>query len=158
MPWCHQVASHFVNQCWSRPMSPCGITRPQWAKFTFNPCVEIILGNKLGPDSILRSHLTNIGDPMVEIRRSYDRLISTMGFPIPVRQHLYIESGPRCTCIFYHFSTLRLHRQLKSPLLKDKGIVNNMVADDLAKQRTRHQQPWYLSSYQKIFWFYHQKD
>ena len=31
----------------------------------------------------------------MEIRRSYDRLISTMGFPILVRQHPYIESGPR---------------------------------------------------------------
>ena len=28
------------------------------------------------------------------MRRSYDRLISTMGFPILVRWHLYIESGP----------------------------------------------------------------
>ena len=31
----------------------------------------------------------------MEIRRSYDRLISTMGFPILVRWRLYIESGPR---------------------------------------------------------------
>ena len=31
----------------------------------------------------------------MEIRRSFDRLISTMGFPILVWQHLYIESGPR---------------------------------------------------------------
>ena len=30
----------------------------------------------------------------MEIRRSYDRLLSTMGFPILVRWHLYIESGP----------------------------------------------------------------
>ena len=30
----------------------------------------------------------------MEIRRSYDRLISTMGFPILVRWHLCIESGP----------------------------------------------------------------
>ena len=30
----------------------------------------------------------------MEIRRSYDRLISTMGFPILVRCHLYTESGP----------------------------------------------------------------
>ena len=30
----------------------------------------------------------------MEIRRSYDRLISTMGFPILVRWHLYIKSGP----------------------------------------------------------------
>ena len=33
----------------------------------------------------------------MEIRRSQDRLISTMGFPILVRCHLYIESGPRIT-------------------------------------------------------------
>ena len=30
----------------------------------------------------------------MEIRRSYDRLISTMGFPMLVRWRLYIESGP----------------------------------------------------------------
>ena len=36
---------------------------------------------------------------MVEIRRSYDRLISTMGFPILVRWHLYIESGPWKTVV-----------------------------------------------------------
>ena len=49
----------------------------------------------LGAESIKRCHLTSIGNPIVEIRRSYDRLISTMGFPILVRRHLYIESGPR---------------------------------------------------------------
>ena len=49
-----------------------------------------------GADSIKRCHLTSIGNPIVEIRRSYDRLISTMGFPILVRWHLYIESGPWC--------------------------------------------------------------
>ena len=31
----------------------------------------------------------------MEIRRSADRLISTMEFPILIRRHLYIESGPR---------------------------------------------------------------
>ena len=31
------------------------------------------------PDSIKRWHLTSIGNPIVEIRRSYDRLISSMG-------------------------------------------------------------------------------
>ena len=43
---------------------------------------------------IKRYHLTSIGNPIVEIRRSYDRLISTLGFPILLRWHLYIESGP----------------------------------------------------------------
>ena len=48
-----------------------------------------------GADSIKRCHLTSIGKPIVEIRRSYYRLICIMGFPILVRWLLYIESGPR---------------------------------------------------------------
>ena len=48
-----------------------------------------------GPDSIKRCCFASIGNPVVEIRRSDDRLISTMGFPLLVRQHLYIESEPR---------------------------------------------------------------
>ena len=43
----------------------------------------------MGPESIWRWHLTNKGNTIVEIRWSYDRLISTMGFPILVRRHLY---------------------------------------------------------------------
>ena len=43
----------------------------------------------------IKMRLTSIGNPIVDIRRSYDRLISTMGFPILVRRYLYIESGPR---------------------------------------------------------------
>ena len=35
----------------------------------------------------------------MEIRRSYDRLISTVGFPMLVRWHLHIESGPRFTSL-----------------------------------------------------------
>ena len=27
--WCHQVSSHYLSQCWSRSMSPNGVTRPQ---------------------------------------------------------------------------------------------------------------------------------
>ena len=53
-------------------------------------CSHLIL---LGADSIKRYLLTSNGNPIVEIRRSYDRLISTMGFPLLVG-HLYIESGP----------------------------------------------------------------
>ena len=44
---------------------------------------------KQGPDSIQICPLAGIGNPIVEIRRSHDRLISTMGFPILVRCHLY---------------------------------------------------------------------
>ena len=48
----------------------------------------------------------SIGNPIAEIRRSYDRLISTMGFPILVRWNLYIESGPwrRCAAVTCHWA------------------------------------------------------
>ena len=42
------------------------------------------------------------------IRRSYDRLIVTMGFPILVRCHLYIESGPRTSWKNIHMILLCL--------------------------------------------------
>ena len=47
-----------------------------------------------GADSIKRCHLTSIGSPIVDIRRSYNSRISTTGFGTRVRRHLYIESGP----------------------------------------------------------------
>ena len=30
MAWCRQAASHYLNQCWPRSLSPNGVTRPQW--------------------------------------------------------------------------------------------------------------------------------
>ena len=53
---------------------------------------------------IKRYHLTSIGNAIMEIRRSYERLTSTMGFPILVRWHLFIESGP------WHFEGLSYYR------------------------------------------------
>ena len=32
MAWCHQATSHYLSQCWSRSMSPNGVTRPHWVK------------------------------------------------------------------------------------------------------------------------------
>ena len=67
-----------------------------WLRLHHSHCpVSLVVADGLGADSITRCHLTSIGNPIVEIRRSYDRLISTMGFPILVRWHLVIESGPR---------------------------------------------------------------
>ena len=37
-------------------------------------------------------HLISIGNPTMEIRRSYDRLITTMISPILVRRYVYIQS------------------------------------------------------------------
>ena len=35
MAWCHQATSHYLSQCWPRPLSPYGVTRPQWVKMTY---------------------------------------------------------------------------------------------------------------------------
>ena len=72
------------------------------------------ISDNLGPDSIKRCHLTSIGNPIVEIRRSYDRLISTMGFHIPVRRHLYIESGPWSGIISIWFPVGRMVLAVKA--------------------------------------------
>ena len=40
----------------------------------------------------------------MEIRRSYDRFISTMGFPILVGWHFYIESVPWSSSCFHSFT------------------------------------------------------
>ena len=59
---------------------------------------------------------TSIGNPIVEIRWSYDRLISTMWFSILVRLHLYIESGP-CKCN-RECASRKSYRQIVKKLLK----------------------------------------
>ena len=56
-----------------------------------------------------------MGNPIVEMRRSYDRLISTMGFPILVRLHLYIESGP-CFFVFRLLSFCTFLTENKGPV------------------------------------------
>ena len=60
--------------------------------------IWLMIYRNQGPDSIYGCHLTIIGNSIVEIRRSWFSLISTMGFPILVRRHLYIDSTPRTKC------------------------------------------------------------
>ena len=62
------------------------------AKIFPNNWVITMAAEALGADSIWRYHLTSIGNPIMEISWSYNHLISTMGFPILIRWHLYI--GP----------------------------------------------------------------
>ena len=102
-------------------------------------CMKYILDNTFQPlwaqiqyNLIQRCHLTSIGNPIVKIRQSYDRLISTMEFPILVRRHLYIESGRWC---------LNLN-------ISDKN-VNAMAADALALSVTRTSAEWHW-----LYWLY----
>ena len=32
MAWCRQATSHYLSQCWPIPLSPYGVTKPQWVK------------------------------------------------------------------------------------------------------------------------------
>ena len=34
MVWCRQATSHYLSQCCPRPLSPYGVTRPQWVNPT----------------------------------------------------------------------------------------------------------------------------
>ena len=45
MPWCCQATSHYLSQCWSRSLSPYGVTRPQWVKFDCIDHCELILSS-----------------------------------------------------------------------------------------------------------------
>ena len=86
-----QFINAFMYTLMPRWFKPTCTVRPM--KEMYSWFVELCFVMVLGPDSIQRCHLTSIGNPIVEIRRSYDRLISTMGFPLLVRWHLHIESG-----------------------------------------------------------------
>ena len=34
--WCRQATSHYLSQCWPRSLSPYGVTRPQWVKWSWS--------------------------------------------------------------------------------------------------------------------------
>ena len=53
--WCRQATSHYLRQCWSRSLSPYGVTRPQWVNWQ-----QSIIGsdNGLAPNR-QQSHYLN---------------------------------------------------------------------------------------------------
>ena len=38
MAWCCQATSHYLSQCWPSPISPYGLTRPQWVYDILTSC------------------------------------------------------------------------------------------------------------------------
>ena len=52
-------------------------------------------GKTPGPRLNIKTVSPGMGIPMLQIRRSWDRLIFNMGIPILVRRHLYTETAPR---------------------------------------------------------------
>ena len=43
MAWCRQATSHYLSRCWLRPVSPYGVTRPQWVKNLYTKYVYIYI-------------------------------------------------------------------------------------------------------------------
>ena len=64
----------------------------------------------------------------MEIRRSYDRLISTMGFPILVWWHLYIESGPWFPSFFWQ--AINSYDKSQSFMRKDLSYLYFCVSSE----------------------------
>ena len=81
---CHLYVKS-LELIWRAGICGCTIFKKSWLG---------VMTRYQGSDSVQRWHLTSIANPIVEIRRSDHRLISTMGFLILIR-HLYIEWGPR---------------------------------------------------------------
>ena len=75
---------------WNRP----GAHKPTWGSSMVAVGGGVTLRWKPGPWFNIKMSFTSIGNTIVEIRRSCDRLISTMWFPVLLRRHLCIESGP----------------------------------------------------------------
>ena len=59
----------------------------------------------------------------MEKRRSLDRLISTMEFPLLVRWHLYIEPSQVFGCIYMLYVTLVLSYEVYKQFTKRKLIL-----------------------------------
>ena len=85
--WCHQATSHYLSHCWLSPLSPYGITRPQW--------VNVALPRR-GSSQYKRCCLTRKGIPVVKTLRQFDvHLIFIIRNPCAMKDVLYIETRPR---------------------------------------------------------------
>ena len=100
------------------------LSRPQCVKHSLHHhCLDSISKDVILP---------GIGNTIVEIRRSYDSLISTMGFPIPVRRQLYIESASQMSIMeFLTDKMTSLHRVSTGALESTPGISHNCASGKL---------------------------
>ena len=86
----------------------------------------------------------------MEIRRTYDRLISTIGFPILIRWHLYIESGP--SLWFTH--TISAYPKIVPSLTYPHNHEYGAVSHGWKRSNVRWTQGrFYL--YDCMIWIYH---
>ena len=88
-----------LYQTWNRPLS----------EPLMNQFIDAYVHHQGGWSNMCS--LVCIGTPIVEIRRSYDCFITTLGFPILVRQNLYIESGSRPQCVNVITTHLKIRYQ-----------------------------------------------
>ena len=90
MAWCRQATNHYLSQCWPISMLPYGVIRPQWVNFLIEiwGCLNIKMLYQYR-DSHYKdltisdlSHLYNVN-------------------PHTWKDHLYIETRPRFSCLAF---------------------------------------------------------
>ena len=108
--------------------------------------ILVIAGPSEDRLSIWRCRLTSIGIPILKIRRSRDRLIFNMAIPVPGKDGLYTETGPRYPSSFRHQVRYSAH---DGPHCGPDIILN--ISDDeilrdsisLDKKAGHHMWRWY---------------
>ena len=94
-----------------------------------------------GAVSIRKTVLPGMAIPMLKIRRPNGRLIFNMGIPIPGKDGLYIETGPRLHSVD---QSLLTHKQPETQW----WLFSIVAADALVWKHAGHQYPQcWLTSY-----------
>ena len=94
MAWCHQVTSHYLNQCWPRSLPPYGVTRPQWVNSSLRSAAY--MPQWTGPASV---------------KVMACRLFSAKPLPEPMLAYCQLDCWEqislRCKSKIYHFHSTK---------------------------------------------------
>ena len=97
-----------------------------------------------------RCHLTLGKNPIVAIWQSYDRLISTMGFPILVRWHPF-NQGPDVIKVELRSITKISNTQRQIYIILILGATRNSLKSNIFRTKLSFAR-YYLYRRQQLFW------
>ena len=111
------ITEYCGNNC-DKTIFPCNIASPHCYVICYdnnlrNQCCTIALQYMLtqqGAVSIRKTVLPGMAIPMLKIRRPNGRLIFNMGIPIPGKDGLCIETGPRVFSLYLRHSVFGYHK------------------------------------------------
>ena len=94
-----------------------------------------------GPDSVQGHSVTRIGNPIIKMKRSWDRLIIIMRIAALVRLLVHIESAPDCIMGYHVCSIIHFHKHLYG-----RSNINLQSSTDHWTHDTRHIEVWIILS------------